>query len=96
MTTTVRHYLSRVKLAFQGWQGQVALDQLCAVDKSRLVEPLGFAGLATRQLGNLCCSRGRKSSRDGLVLKTRQRINQRISQRIKRPNWLTCHPNQFP
>ena len=48
LTTTVRRYPSRVDIAFQGKQGQVALDQLRSVDRSRLVKPLGFIDSATR------------------------------------------------
>ncbi|MGB0720283.1 MAG: type II toxin-antitoxin system PemK/MazF family toxin [Bdellovibrionales bacterium] len=41
MTTTQRPYPTRVKTAFQGKKGDIALDQLRAVDKKRLVKPLG-------------------------------------------------------
>ncbi|HEX4489261.1 MAG TPA: type II toxin-antitoxin system PemK/MazF family toxin [Terriglobales bacterium] len=51
MTTTIRLYPTRVSLRFQGKAGQVALDQLRAVDKGRLVRRLGTvsatAGLQT-------------------------------------------------
>ncbi len=42
MTTTLRAYPTRVKLAFQNKRGQVALDQLRAVDRQRLVRRLGL------------------------------------------------------
>jgi len=41
MTTTMRAYPTRVGLTFQGKSGQVALDQLRAVDRDRLVRRLG-------------------------------------------------------
>lgn len=41
MTTTERAYPTRVAVTFQGKKGQVALDQLRAVDRQRLVRKLG-------------------------------------------------------
>lgn len=41
MTTTLRPYPTRVGLTFQGKSGQVALDQLRAVDHERFVRKLG-------------------------------------------------------
>ncbi len=41
MTTKGRPYPSRVQCEFQGKQGQVVLDQLRTVDKSRLVKRMG-------------------------------------------------------
>jgi mRNA interferase MazF len=41
MTTVTRPYPTRVAVRFQGKQGQVALDQLRAVDRQRLVNLLG-------------------------------------------------------
>ena len=41
MTTVERPYPTRVGLTFQGKHGQVALDQLRAVDRRRLVRKLG-------------------------------------------------------
>ncbi len=41
MTTVVRPYPTRVALTFQGKHGQVALDQLRAIDRQRLVRKLG-------------------------------------------------------
>ncbi len=41
MTTAERPYPTRVALTFQGRRGQVALDQLRAVDQQRLVRKLG-------------------------------------------------------
>ena len=41
MTTVCRHWPTRVEIKFQGEVGEIALDQLRAVDKSRLVKRLG-------------------------------------------------------
>ena len=41
MTTTLRNYPTRVNVTFAGKKGQVALDQLRAVDRQRLVRKLG-------------------------------------------------------
>ena len=41
MTTVERPYPTRVVLTFQGKRGQVALDQLRAIDRQRLVRKLG-------------------------------------------------------
>lgn len=41
MTTKGRDYPTRIACEFDGQQGQVALDQLRTVDKTRLVQRLG-------------------------------------------------------
>jgi mRNA interferase MazF len=41
LTTAERPYPTRVALTFQGKRGQVALDQLRAIDRQRLVRRLG-------------------------------------------------------
>jgi mRNA interferase MazF len=41
MTTTLRNYPTRVTVKFQGKTGQIALDQIRAVDRERLVRKLG-------------------------------------------------------
>ena len=41
MTTTRRGYPTRIDITFQRKKGQVALDQIRTVDKSRLVRRLG-------------------------------------------------------
>lgn len=41
MTTTERLYPTRVGLTFQGKRGQIAVDQLRAIDRQRLVRKLG-------------------------------------------------------
>jgi mRNA interferase MazF len=47
MTTAVRTYPSRVSVVFQSKRGQVALDQIRAVDRQRLVRKLGSIPAAT-------------------------------------------------
>ena len=47
LTTVQRPYPTRVALTFQGKQGQVALDQLRAIDRQRLVRKLGSISLKT-------------------------------------------------
>ena len=41
LTSTIRHYPTRVVCVFQKKHGQIALDQLRAIDKTRLVKRLG-------------------------------------------------------
>jgi mRNA interferase MazF len=41
MTTQGRSYLTRVACKFQGKQGQIVLDQIRTIDKSRLIRKLG-------------------------------------------------------
>jgi len=47
MTTVLRPYPTRIALKFQGKQGQVALDQLRAIDRERLVRKLGRVSAVT-------------------------------------------------
>ena len=47
MTSSERSYPSRVACRFQGKTGQVALDHLRSVGKSRLVKKLGVISAAT-------------------------------------------------
>jgi mRNA interferase MazF len=49
MTTVVRHYPTRVPLRFQGKAGQVALDQLRALDRTRLLKRIGTVSSSTAQ-----------------------------------------------
>lgn len=49
MTTNDRPYPTRVSLIFQNKRGQVALDQIRAVDRQRLVRKLGAAPAKTAQ-----------------------------------------------
>ncbi len=48
MTTKARGYPTRVPCRFQGKQGQIVLDQLRTVDKTRLVRRLGRISPATQ------------------------------------------------
>jgi len=48
MTTKGRPYPSRVVCTLQGKQGQVVLDQIRTVDKSRLVRRLGTLSRSTQ------------------------------------------------
>jgi mRNA interferase MazF len=49
MTTAQRPYPTRVGVTFQGKSGQVALDQIRAVDPDRLVQRLGTVSPKTAQ-----------------------------------------------
>lgn len=48
MTTKGRPYPTRVPVRFKGKSGQIVLDQIRTVDKSRLVKSLGRINDATR------------------------------------------------
>ena len=48
MTTKGRSYPTRVACKFQGKEGQIVLDQIRTVDKSRLVRKLGRVNKATQ------------------------------------------------
>lgn len=48
MATKGRGYPTRVACTFQGKQGQVVLDQIRTVDKSRLIKRLGRIGRQTQ------------------------------------------------
>ena len=41
MTTKIRGWPTRVKISFQGKEGEIALDQIRTIDKRRLVKQLG-------------------------------------------------------
>jgi mRNA interferase MazF len=41
LTTTIRSYPTRLNIAFKGKQGQLAIDQIRTVDKSRLLKKIG-------------------------------------------------------
>jgi mRNA interferase MazF len=49
MTTKSRDYPSRVSCNFQGKRGQIVLDQIRTVDKSRLVKRLGKINKSTAE-----------------------------------------------
>jgi mRNA interferase MazF len=54
MTTTLRNYPTRVNLVFRGKAGQVALDQLRAIDRQRLVRRLGvITARAAREVSSV-------------------------------------------
>ena len=48
LTTKSRDYPTRVPCFFEGKQGQIVLDQIRTVDKSRLVKRLGALGSTTQ------------------------------------------------
>ena len=47
MKTTTRRYPTRVRVRFEGKEGQIALDQIRTVDRTRLVRSLGTIPNAT-------------------------------------------------
>ena len=49
MTTKGRAYPTRVSCKFQGKDGQIVLDQIRTVDKTRLAKKLGTIGAATQK-----------------------------------------------
>lgn len=49
MTTAVRAYPTRINCTFAGKKGQVVLDQIRTVDKTRLVKKLGTISTRTQQ-----------------------------------------------
>lgn len=49
LTSSVRAYPSRIDCQFQGRTGQVALDHIRSVDKSRLIKRLEVISAATAQ-----------------------------------------------
>ena len=49
MTTKGRDYPSRVNCEFEGKAGQIVLDQIRTVDRSRLVKKLGKISAATQK-----------------------------------------------
>ncbi len=49
MTTQGRAYPTRISCKFQGKDGQIVLDQIRTVDKTRLVKKLGTISAATRK-----------------------------------------------
>ena len=49
MTTKGRAYPTRVACLFQGKEGQIVLDQIRTVDKTRLVRRLGLLAKETQQ-----------------------------------------------
>jgi len=41
MTTAGKNYPTRVRCEFQGKKGQIVLDQICTIDKSRIIKKIG-------------------------------------------------------
>ena len=50
MTSKGRNYPTRVACTFQGVHGQVVLDQIRTVDKTRLVKKLGKISVHTQEI----------------------------------------------
>jgi mRNA interferase MazF len=50
MTTSLRNYPTRIDCTFQKKTGQIAIDQVRALDKSRLVKKLGKLNEGTCRL----------------------------------------------
>lgn len=55
MTTALRDFPTRVRTTFQGKKGDIALDQIRAIDKGRLTKKLGsiHSGTTTKVLAVL-------------------------------------------
>lgn len=49
MTTKGRVYPTRVDCSFQGKEGQIVLDQIRTIDKSRLIRKMGHLDNATQR-----------------------------------------------
>src|ERR1051325_11262101 len=49
MTTRVRRYPFRIGCRFQGKDGQIALDQMRSIDRSRVVRRLGTVGMKSQR-----------------------------------------------
>jgi mRNA interferase MazF len=49
MTSTIKNYPTRVTTTFQGKRGQVVLDQIRTVDKSRLIKKLGSISSSAKE-----------------------------------------------
>ena len=49
MTSTIKNYPTRVLTTFQGKKGQIVLDQIRTVDKSRLIKKLGSISSAAEK-----------------------------------------------
>lgn len=60
MTTTLRDYPTRVDVKFKGKKGQIALDQLRAIDRKRIIKNMGridslVQSVVMTTLGKLFC-----------------------------------------
>lgn len=47
MTSSAKNYPSRVPIRFDGKDGQIALDEIRTIDRSRLIRRFGTAGADT-------------------------------------------------
>lgn len=50
MTSTLRDYPTRIPVIFDGKEGNIVLDQICTIDKSRIVKKLGTLNEETASL----------------------------------------------
>jgi mRNA interferase MazF len=50
LTSTIRPYPSRLNCTFFGKEGQLAVDQIRSIDKSRLIEKMGNMDEKTNQM----------------------------------------------
>ena len=54
LTSTIRNYPTRINCRFEGKSGQLAIDQIRSVDKTRLVKKIGVLDEQTcKQLCNI-------------------------------------------
>ena len=49
MTSTIKNYPTRITTTFQGKKGQIVLDQIRTVDKSRLIKKMGSISSSARE-----------------------------------------------
>ncbi|MCH2449986.1 MAG: type II toxin-antitoxin system PemK/MazF family toxin [Gracilimonas sp.] len=49
MTSTIKNYPTRVTTTFQGKKGQIVLDQIRTVDKSRLIKKIGSISSSAKE-----------------------------------------------
>lgn len=49
MTSAIKNYPTRVTTTFQGKKGQIVLDQIRTVDKSRLIKSLGTISFSAKE-----------------------------------------------
>ena len=50
LTSTIKSYPSRLDCVFKSKQGQLAIDQIRSIDKSRLIEKMGKMDEKTNQM----------------------------------------------
>ena len=49
MTSTIKNYPTRITTTFQGKKGQIVLDQIRTVDKSRFIKNLGTISSSAKE-----------------------------------------------